>query len=151
MIFEGEIVHPQFWPEQLDYKDKRVVIIGSGATAVTLVPSMADDTASLVMLQRSPTYIANVPAEDPWLKPLSKYLPNSWVSRSNSLEESTTAAVHLPPLQKETKRLTPLLAQRGAQRTGPGLRCGHALHAQLQPLGSAPVRRARWRYVHRHP
>jgi cation diffusion facilitator CzcD-associated flavoprotein CzcO len=80
--FEGEIVHPQFWPEQLDYKDKRVVIIGSGATAITLVPSMADDTASLVMLQRSPTYIANVPAEDPWLKPLAKYLPNSWVFRS---------------------------------------------------------------------
>ena len=80
--FQGEIVHPQFWPERLDYKDKRVVIIGSGATAVTLVPSMAGDTASLVMLQRSPTYIAKVPAEDPWLKPLAKYLPNSWVFRS---------------------------------------------------------------------
>ena len=80
--FQGEIVHPQFWPERLNYKDKRVVIIGSGATAVTLVPSMAGDTASLVMLQRSPTYIAKVPAEDPWLKPLAKYLPNSWVFRS---------------------------------------------------------------------
>ena len=80
--FQGEIIHPQFWPEQLDYKDKRVVIIGSGATAVTLVPSMAEDTASLVMLQRSPTYIASVPAEDPWLKPLAKYFPDSWVSRS---------------------------------------------------------------------
>ena len=80
--FQGEIVHPQFWPEQLDYKDKRVVVIGSGATAVTLIPSMANDTASLVMLQRSPTYIANVPAEDPWLKPLSKFMPSSWVFRS---------------------------------------------------------------------
>ena len=80
--FQGEIVHPQIWPERLNYKDKRVVIIGSGATAVTLVPSMAGDTASLVMLQRSPTYIAKVPAEDPWLKPLAKYLPNSWVFRS---------------------------------------------------------------------
>ena len=80
--FQGEIVHPQFWPEQLDYKDKRVVVIGSGATAVTLIPSMANDTASLVMLQRSPTYIANLPAEDPWLKPLSKFMPSSWVFRS---------------------------------------------------------------------
>ncbi len=80
--FQGEIVHPQFWPELLDYKDKRVVVIGSGATAVTLIPSMANDTASLVMLQRSPTYIANVPAEDPWLKPLSKFMPNSWVFSS---------------------------------------------------------------------
>ncbi|AQA18221.1 FAD-containing monooxygenase EthA [Halioglobus japonicus] len=79
--FNGDIVHPQFWPETLDYKDKRVVIVGSGATAVTLVPNMANDTANLVMLQRSPTYIATVPAEDPWLKPLRKYLPDSWVYR----------------------------------------------------------------------
>jgi len=79
--FQGEIVHPQHWPEQLDYKNKRVVVIGSGATAVTLVPTMSEDTASLVMLQRSPTYIANVPGEDPWLKPLIKFLPASWVFR----------------------------------------------------------------------
>ena len=71
--FQGEIVHPQHWPEQLDYKNKRVVVIGSGATAVTLVPTMSEDTASLVMLQRSPTYIANVPGEDPWLKPLISF------------------------------------------------------------------------------
>ena len=79
--FQGEIIHPQQWPEQLDYKNKRVVVIGSGATAVTLVPTMSEDTASLVMLQRSPTYIANVPGEDPWLKPLIKFLPASWVFR----------------------------------------------------------------------
>lgn len=79
--FQGEIVRPQHWPEQLDYKNKRVVVIGSGATAVTLVPTMSEDTASLVMLQRSPTYIANVPGEDPWLKPLIKLLPASWVFR----------------------------------------------------------------------
>lgn len=75
--YEGEVVHPQFWPEGLDYKDKRVVVIGSGATAVTLVPSMSTDTQSLVMLQRSPTYIANVPAEDPWVHSLDKFLSNS--------------------------------------------------------------------------
>ena len=79
--FQGEVVHPQHWPEQLDYKNKRVVVIGSGATAVTLVPTMSEDTASLVMLQRSPTYIASVPAVDTWLKPLSKCLPSSWVFR----------------------------------------------------------------------
>ena len=79
--FQGEIIHPQQWPEQLDYKNKRVVVIGSGATAVTLVPTMSKDTASLVMLQRSPTYIANIPAEDPWLKPLGTCLPSNWVFR----------------------------------------------------------------------
>ncbi|HEY3890000.1 MAG TPA: NAD(P)/FAD-dependent oxidoreductase [Caulobacteraceae bacterium] len=54
--FEGRIVHPQTWPEDLEYKDKRVVVIGSGATAATLVPAMADDCAHVTLLQRSPTY-----------------------------------------------------------------------------------------------
>jgi len=54
--FKGPIVHPQTWPEDLDYKGKRVVVIGSGATAATLIPNMADDCAHITMLQRSPTY-----------------------------------------------------------------------------------------------
>jgi monooxygenase len=62
--FAGEIVHPQHWPEDLDYSGKRVVVIGSGATAVTLVPAMADEAAHVTMLQRSPTYIAARPAGD---------------------------------------------------------------------------------------
>ena len=61
--FKGTIVHPQHWPEDLDYAGKRVVVIGSGATAVTLVPEMAK-TAHVVMLQRSPTYVVSMPAED---------------------------------------------------------------------------------------
>jgi cation diffusion facilitator CzcD-associated flavoprotein CzcO len=62
--FAGRIVHPQQWPEDLDYAGKRVVVIGSGATAVTLVPAMAESTAHIVMLQRTPTYIMPVPAQD---------------------------------------------------------------------------------------
>jgi len=62
--FGGQVVHPQHWPEDLDYAGKKVVIIGSGATAVTLVPSMADTAAQVTMLQRSPTYIMPVPAKD---------------------------------------------------------------------------------------
>jgi cation diffusion facilitator CzcD-associated flavoprotein CzcO len=62
--FRGEIVHPQKWPEDLDYAGKRVVVIGSGATAVTLVPAMADTAAHVTMLQRSPTYIVARPAKD---------------------------------------------------------------------------------------
>lgn len=63
--FGGRIVHPQHWPEDLDYRGKRVVVIGSGATAVTLVPAMAREAAHVTMLQRSPTYVLPVPAEDP--------------------------------------------------------------------------------------
>jgi cation diffusion facilitator CzcD-associated flavoprotein CzcO len=73
--FKGKVVHAQHWPEDLDYQGKHVVVIGSGATAVTLVPAMSRDTASLVMLQRSPTYIADVPAEDPTAEKLRKWLP----------------------------------------------------------------------------
>lgn len=62
--FAGSIVHPQHWPADLDYEGKQVVIIGSGATAVTLVPSMAQSAAKVTMLQRSPTYIAPVPSRD---------------------------------------------------------------------------------------
>lgn len=62
--FAGRIVHPQFWPDDLDHAGKRVVVIGSGATAVTLVPSMADTAAHVTMLQRSPTYIVARPGED---------------------------------------------------------------------------------------
>ncbi|CDO29770.1 flavin-containing monooxygenase [Mycolicibacterium porcinum] len=62
--FAGQIVHPQHWPEDLDYAGKKVVVIGSGATAVTLVPSMAGTAAHVTMLQRSPTYVMPVPAKD---------------------------------------------------------------------------------------
>ncbi len=74
--FGGEVVHPQHWPEDLDYAGKRVVVIGSGATAVTLVPAMAGTAAHVTMLQRSPTYIASLPAEDPVAAALRRFLPD---------------------------------------------------------------------------
>jgi len=62
--FKGPVIHPQFWPVDLDYENKKVVVIGSGATAVTLVPAMAEKAAKVTMLQRSPTYIVSMPAEN---------------------------------------------------------------------------------------
>lgn len=73
--FKGSIIHPQHWPEQLDYAGKRVVVIGSGATAVTLIPAMADKVASITMLQRTPSYIINQPANDGVAAFLRKILP----------------------------------------------------------------------------
>jgi monooxygenase len=73
--FQGEIVHPQHWPEDLDYADKRVVVIGSGATAVTLIPAMTDRAAHVTMLQRSPSYIVAVPARDAIANALKRVLP----------------------------------------------------------------------------
>ena len=73
--FQGTVVHPQAWPEDLDYSGKRVVVIGSGATAVTIVPSMADRALHVTMLQRSPTYIASGPDRDAIANFLRKVLP----------------------------------------------------------------------------
>ena len=75
--FKGEIVHPQKWPEDLDYAGKRVIVIGSGATAVTLVPAMADRAAHVTMLQRSPSYIVTRPAKDAIANWLYAKLPES--------------------------------------------------------------------------
>ena len=73
--FQGQIVHPQHWPEELDYTDKLVVVIGSGATAITLVPAMAQDAAHVTMLQRSPTYVISIPSRDVVTVALRKVLP----------------------------------------------------------------------------
>lgn len=74
--FKGQVVHPQFWPPNLDYSGKNVVVIGSGATAVTLVPAMADKAAHITMLQRSPTYIVSRPGEDGFANWLRTRLPS---------------------------------------------------------------------------
>lgn len=76
--FKGAIIHPQHWPQDLDYAGKRVVVIGSGATAVTLVPSMAKTAAHVTMLQRSPTYIVSRPEKDAAANFLRKILPAHW-------------------------------------------------------------------------
>ena len=73
--FEGEVIHPQFWPKDLDYAGKKVVVIGSGATAVTIVPSMSDKAAHVTMLQRTPTWMFARPAKDRIANFLRKVLP----------------------------------------------------------------------------
>ncbi len=75
--FQGEIIHPQKWREDLNYRGKRVVIIGSGATAVTLVPAMAQDAEHVIMLQRSPTYVISRPSESGIANYLHNTLPAS--------------------------------------------------------------------------
>jgi len=73
--FEGQIIHPQFWNNQLDYINKKVVVIGSGATAITLVPAIAEKAKHVVMLQRSPSYVVSRPSEDAINRFLRKFLP----------------------------------------------------------------------------
>ena len=106
--FKGQVVHPQHWPEDLDYDGKRVIVIGSGATAVTLIPAMAPKTEHITMLQRSPSYVVTLPGEDPiarfmrrWLPPKMAYTVIRW---KNVL--LATAFFHLSRRRPEfTKRL----------------------------------------------
>lgn len=79
--FQGQVIHPQFWPQDLDYTGKKVVVIGSGATAVTIVPSMADKAAHVTMLQRTPTWMFSRPAKDRIANFLRRILPEKLAYR----------------------------------------------------------------------
>ena len=86
--FAGEVIHPQFWPAGFDYAGKRVVVIGSGATAVTLVPAMTDEAAHVTMLQRTPTWMAARPSRDIWANRLRRWLPGTlayWLTRQKNI------------------------------------------------------------------
>ena len=87
--FEGPIFHPQLWPEDLDYRGKRVVVIGSGATAMTLVPTMADEVEHITMLQRSPTYVIAFPDVDVIANTLRKFLPEKLAYRITRFKNVT--------------------------------------------------------------
>lgn len=76
--FKGRLIHPQHWPEDLDYRNKKVAIIGSGATAVTIVPAMAEDVEKITMIQRSPTYVVSMPGKDRFYNFIRKLLPDAW-------------------------------------------------------------------------
>lgn len=80
--FKGRVVHPQFWPKDLDYADKSIVIIGSGATAITLLPALAQKAKHVTMLQRSPSYILSQPREDGLEKLIRAVLPVSWTHQA---------------------------------------------------------------------
>jgi len=86
--FKGQRIHPQFWPENLDYTGKQVVVIGSGATAMTVVPAMADKAARVTMVQRSPTYVFSIPGTDRIAKAMTRVMPKKWafaITRARNL------------------------------------------------------------------
>ena len=98
--FQGKVVHPQQWPQDLDYKNKRVVVIGSGATAMTLVPAMAIDVAEITLLQRSPTYVISRPSVDPFAKRMRRIWPKK-IAYALTRVENTTRQQELYKLCRE--------------------------------------------------
>ncbi|MBI4898145.1 MAG: NAD(P)/FAD-dependent oxidoreductase [Actinobacteria bacterium] len=113
--FTGRIVHPQHWPEDLKYDGKRVVVIGSGATAVTLVPAMSEQAAHVTMLQRSPTYILSVPARDPIANVLRRILPEK-AAYSAVRWKNVVIATALFQASRRAPRLMKRLLRSGVRR-----------------------------------
>jgi len=127
--FQGEIVHPQHWPEDLDYCGKRVVVIGSGATAVTLIPAMAPEAEQVTMLQRSPSYVVTLPGQDPVAKRLRRFLPDRvvypivrWKNVLNQLA--------FYQLARRAPRFTRKLIRRGAEGQLPA---GYDIDRDFEP------------------
>ena len=108
--YKGQFVHPQHWPDNLDYKGKKVVIVGSGATAITLVPAMANSGAGhITMLQRSPTYIASIPSVDVVYDKMRKLLPEKVAYKLTRARNITMQRVVYALAQKQPKLVRKLL------------------------------------------
>jgi cation diffusion facilitator CzcD-associated flavoprotein CzcO len=116
--FAGTIIHPQHWPEDLDYAGRRVVVIGSGATAVTLVPAMAEQAAHVTMLQRSPTYIVTLPGEDPVANGLRRALPSKLAYAVTRWKNVTVQAAFYQ-LSRRAPKVVRRALRRGVERQLP--------------------------------
>jgi cation diffusion facilitator CzcD-associated flavoprotein CzcO len=113
--FHGQIIHPQHWPEDLDYTGKRVIVIGSGATAVTLVPAMSRQAAHVTMLQRSPSYVVSLPGEDPLVEWAIRRLPNQAAWQIGRWKAITLTALSYQ-LSRRRPRLLKAILRKGVER-----------------------------------
>ncbi len=118
--FAGRLVHPQFWPADLDHAGRRVVVIGSGATAVTLVPEMAKTAAHVTMLQRSPTYVLSLPARDPVADALRRRLPRMLAYRLTRTKNIGVAMLFFKLARRWPAKVKANLVGMVRQALGPG-------------------------------
>ncbi len=118
--FTGTIVHPQFWPEDIDLTGKRVVLIGSGATAATILPAIAGTAAKLTMLQRSPSYVMSMPNQDPVADLIRKLLPERPAFRAVRWKNARFANFIYNFCRKHPARARRMLQKGAAKRLPPG-------------------------------
>lgn len=123
--FKGQFIHPQKWPENLDYTNKKVVIIGSGATAVTLLPSMAEKAAHVTMLQRSPTYMVNLPDADPIVDNLRKVLPEKIVYRITRARNISLSMLFYQLCRERPEAMKRFLLKMVKRQVGPNVDMKH--------------------------
>jgi monooxygenase len=131
--FTGTIVHPQFWPEDLDYTGKKVVVIGSGATAVTLVPAMAGTAAKVTMLQRSPSFIMSLPGADPIADLLHKVLPGKQAFAAVRWKNARIGTAIYNLSRKYPKRAREVLQKGAAKQLPAGYDMGKHFTPAYQP------------------
>ncbi len=117
--FRGTVVHPQKWPSDLDYKGKKVVVIGSGATAMTLVPAMAKDVDHIVMLQRSPTYVVSRPDRDVIANTLRRFLPEHWAYAATRWKNVTLQQFVYGRTRTQPEKVKAKLLERVRKELGP--------------------------------
>ncbi len=117
--FRGEIVHPQAWPDDLVYAGKQVVVIGSGATAMTLVPAMASTAAHVTMLQRSPTYVVAGPDVDAIANGLRKVLPDKVAYALTRKKNTTLQQMMYKRMRKNPEKAKGFLVERVGKALGP--------------------------------
>jgi monooxygenase len=118
--YKGTLVHPQFWPDDLDYAGKRIVIIGSGATAVTLAPSLAETAAHVTQLQRSPTYVVSRPSEDAFNTFLKMFLPSQLAYSATRWRTIIAGRLRAKRMMKDPKGVKQMLIDLAARQAGPG-------------------------------
>ncbi|WP_423193115.1 flavin-containing monooxygenase [Cupriavidus sp. H18C2] len=118
--FRGQMVHPQFWDPSIDYAGKRVVVIGSGATAVTLVPAMAETAAHVTMLQRSPTYIVTRPGEDAIARKLRDMLPERLAYRATRWKNVLLGMFFFQLARRRPAKVKARLVEMAAAQLAPG-------------------------------
>jgi monooxygenase len=119
--FRGRIVHPQFWPADLDWAGKRVLVVGSGATAVTLVPEMAKSAAQVTMLQRSPSYVLTLPSRDAVAGALRALLPLPWAYALTRWKNALFALGFFKLARRYPQGVKRLLMKQAARQLGPGI------------------------------
>jgi cation diffusion facilitator CzcD-associated flavoprotein CzcO len=118
--FRGRLLHPQAWPRELDWSGKRIVVIGSGATAVTLVPALAERASHVTMLQRSPTYVVSMPDQDPIANALRRFLPERIAYALTRWKNIVLGMLFFAFCQRSPERARSLILRGVRQALGPG-------------------------------
>ena len=149
--FQGQIIHPQFWPDDLVYEGKKIVIIGSGATAITLVPSLAERATHVSMLQRSPTYVMSIPAEDKMANFFNKYLPPKLAYSLTRWKKIMLGRWFYWYSRKRPEKVARMLIEGVRKELGEDYEVEKHFHPHIQPLGPAGMFCSGQRFFQRHP